>query len=104
MTVGLIALLIGLIVVVITFIAASFVDQRSAQARLIKERLASERKAPERAPEEELALLRDEQLSDIPALDSILRRSERVTDLQKVLTQGGLEVRAGNFLGISALA
>jgi tight adherence protein B len=103
MTVGLIALLIGLIVVVITFIAASFVDQRSAQARLIKERLASERKAPERAPEEELALLRDEQLSDIPALDSILRRSERVSAIQKTLAQAGMDLRAGNFLGICGL-
>ena len=82
----------------------SLLDQRNAQARLIKERLANEHKAPERAPEEELALLRDEQLSKIPALDTLLRRSTRVTDIQKMLAQGGMSMRAGNFLGFSALA
>jgi tight adherence protein B len=82
----------------------SLLDQRSARARLIKERLANERKAPELAAEEELALLRDEQLSQIPALDTMLRRSARVVEIQKMLAQGGLPMRAGNFLGYSALA
>ncbi len=66
---------------------------------MIKERLANERKAPERAPEEELALLRDEQLSEIPAFDTLLRRSARVTEMQKMLAQAGMQMRAGNFLG-----
>ena len=80
-------------------------DQRSSQARLIKERLAMERKAPELAAEEELALLRDEQLSGIPALDTLLRRSARVSDLQKMLSQAGMDnLRAGNFLGLSLFA
>jgi tight adherence protein B len=81
----------------------SIFDQRSARARLIKERLANERKAPERAPEDELALLRDEQLSEIPALDTLLRRSSRISDLHKMLSQAGMDLRAGNFLGFSAL-
>ncbi len=80
------------------------IDRRNARARTIKERLAAEKKAPERAAEEELALLRDEQLSEIPALDSLLRRSARVSDLQKLLAQANLPMRAGNFLAISALA
>jgi tight adherence protein B len=80
------------------------VNQRSAQARLIKERLANERKAPERSPEEELALVRDQQLSEIPAFDTILRRSARVSELQDMLAQGGIDLRAGNFLAISALS
>jgi tight adherence protein B len=37
-------------------------------------------------------------LSEIPALDSILRRSGRVSQLQKLLSQGDIDVRAGNFL------
>jgi len=101
---ALMAIVVFFVVAVAAFYIGTLVDRRNAQARLIKERLANERKAPERAPEEELALLRDEQLSDIPAIDNLLRRSERVTDLQKLLTQGGLEMRAGNFLGVSALA
>jgi len=87
-----------------TFAFGSLIDKRNAQARLIKERLANEKKAPERAAEEELALLRDEQLSEIPVIDTLLRRSARVTDLQKMLLQAGMEMRAGNFLGISALS
>ncbi len=100
----LISLFVFLMVALAVFAAVSVLDQRSARARLIKERLANERKAPERAPEEELALLRDEQLSQIPALDTLLRRSARVTDIQKMLAQGGMSMRAGNFLGFSALA
>ncbi|HEX4784107.1 MAG TPA: type II secretion system F family protein [Candidatus Sulfotelmatobacter sp.] len=104
MPAALMAVLVFLLVALAVFAAVSLLDQRSAQARLIKERLANERKAPERAAEEEIALLRDEQLSRIPAIDTLLRRSSRVTDIQKMLTQGGLSMRAGNFLGFSALA
>jgi len=100
----LLALMVFIVVFGFAFGVMWLVNQRSAQARLIKERLASERKGPERAPEDELALLRDEQLSEIPAIDMLLRRSSRVSELQKMLAQGGLEMRAGNFLGVSALA
>ena len=104
MPAALIAILVFILVALAAFAAVSLLDQRSARARLIKERLANERKAPELAGEEELALLRDEQLSQIPALDTVLRRSARVIEIQKMLTQGGLSMRAGNFLGFSALA
>jgi Flp pilus assembly protein TadB len=104
MPAALIALLVFVVVALAVFAAVSLLDQRSARARLIKERLANERKAPERAAEEELALLRDEQLSQIPALDTLLRRSTRVTDIQKMLAQGGMSMRVGNFFGLSALA
>ncbi|HSY90474.1 MAG TPA: type II secretion system F family protein [Candidatus Binatus sp.] len=101
---ALIALVVFVVVAAAAFGLFSIFDQRNAQARLIKERLANERKAPELAPDEELALLRDEQLSEIPALDTLLRRSARVTDIQKMLAQAGMSLRAGNFLGFSALA
>ena len=104
MPAALIAFLVFVLVALAVFAAISLYDQRSAQARLIKERLAEERKGPERAPEEELALVRDEQLSQIPALDTLLRRSARVTAIQKMLEQAGITMRAGNFLGICALA
>lgn len=104
MSAALMAVLVFLLVALAVFAAVSLLDQRSARARLIKERLANERKAPEGAPEEDIALLRDEQLSQIPAIDTLLRRSSRVTEIQKMLTQGGLSLRAGNFLGLSALA
>ena len=103
MAAKLMALLVLVIVAVTTFAVAWLFDRRNSRARIIKDRLAAERKAPERAPEEELALLRDEQLSQIPALDTFLRRSTRVSDLQKMLAQADVSLRVTNFLGISAL-
>ncbi len=104
MTALLMAFLVFAVVAAAGFALGSLVDQRSAKARLLKERLAGERKAPERDPEEELALLRDEQLSRIPALDNLLRRSARVSAIQKMLAQAGMTVRAGNFLALCAAA
>src|ERR1700676_393559 len=94
----LVSLLVFVVVALAIFVGASLIDQRRAQARLIKDRLATVQKAPERDPNEELALLRDEQLSKIPALDTLLRRSERVSAMQESLLQAGMKLRAGNFL------
>jgi tight adherence protein B len=88
------------------FFGASFIDQRNAQARLIRDRLANAQNAA-RQPNEELALVRDEMLSRIPALDNLLRRSERVSNLQDFLEQANLRIKAGNILllcGLSAIA
>src|SRR5580658_1229196 len=94
----LVAFLVFIVVALAMFVVLSLFDQRRAQARLIKDRLATVQKAPEREPDEELALLRDEQLSEIPALDSLLRRSARVSAMQDSLLQAGMKLRAGNFL------
>ncbi|HXO30779.1 MAG TPA: type II secretion system F family protein [Candidatus Acidoferrales bacterium] len=94
----LIAVLVFVTVALVVFVAGSLVDQRNARARLIKDRLATVQKTPEREPDEELALLRDEQLSKIPAFDTLLRRSERVSAIQDALLQAGMKFRAGNFL------
>lgn len=94
----LIALLVFVVVALFTFVGASLFDQRSAQARLIKDRLATVQKSPERDPDEELALVRDEQLSKIPALDTLFRRSARVSAMQDALLQAGMKYRAGNFI------
>jgi tight adherence protein B len=94
----LIALLVFVVVALATFAVASLLDERRAQARLIRDRLAAVQKAPERDPDQELALVRDEQLSKIPALDTLLRRSARVSAMQDSLLQAGMKLRAGNFL------
>jgi len=77
------------------FAAGMLLDQRRARARLIRERLAPDQNQPGR---ETLALLRDEMFSRIPAFDTLLRRSERVSRLQILLDQAGLSMRAGNLL------
>jgi tight adherence protein B len=99
----LIAVLVFIVVALAAFVAGSLVDERNARARLIKDRLATVDKAPERDPNEELALVRDEQLSKIPALDTLLRRSARVSAIQEALTQAGMKFRAGNFLLLCVL-
>ena len=104
MAAKLIALAVLFLVALATFFLFWLLDRRNSRARILKERLAAERQAPERTGEEELALLRDEQLSEIPALDTLLRRSSRVSELQKMLSQADMSMRAGNFLGLSAVA
>ncbi|MGH7462102.1 MAG: type II secretion system F family protein, partial [Longimicrobiales bacterium] len=88
---------------VVVFSLASGLDERTARARMLRDRLASLDRAQERQPSEELALLRDELLSEIPALDQMLRRSVRVQNLQHFLHQGDMQIRAGKFLTISAV-
>ncbi len=94
----LIAIIIFVAVALAAFAVGSLLDERSARARLIRERLSNVDKALEPSTGEELALLRDEMLSRIPAFDSLLRRSVKVSNLQTMLEQGGLGIRAGNIL------
>ena len=103
---ALLALLIFVVVAAAVFFIGSLLDQRNARARLLRDRLASVQKPVEREPSEELALLRDEMLSEIPAFDTLLRRSAAISNLQTMLEQADLDMRAGNILllcGVSAV-
>jgi tight adherence protein B len=93
----LIALVVFLLVALLVFAIGSFLDQRNAQARMLRDRLATVQQAEQQSTDE-LALLRDEMMSKIPALDSLLRRSERMANFQIFLEQADLKVRAGNIL------
>jgi tight adherence protein B len=92
-----IALLVFAVVAVAVFVGMSLLDERNARARVLRDRLSNVQKTTEQTTPD-LALLRDEVLSRIPAFDTFLRRSERVSLLQKMLAQGSVDVRAGNFL------
>ena len=98
-----IALLVFLVVSLGAFAVLSLLDQRKSQARVLRDRLSTTQKPAESVPAD-VALLRDEMMSRIPAFDTLLRRSERVTVLQKMLSQGEVNVRAGNFLIFCLLA
>jgi tight adherence protein B len=100
----LIAIAVFVVVSLTVFTIGSLLDQRSARARLLRDRLASVQKAAERQPSEELALVRDEMLSEIPALDSLLRRSGRIANLQTLLSQADLRIRAGTILMLCVLS
>src|SRR6266850_4560084 len=97
-----IALLVFVVVTLGSFAVLSLLDQRKSQARVLRDRLSATQK-PDEAPVD-IALLRDQMLSRIPAFDTWLRRSERVTVLQEMLSQGDVNVRAGNFLIVCLLA
>jgi Flp pilus assembly protein TadB len=98
----LVAGLVFVIVTVVVFAASSLFDQRKAQSRVLRDRLSTVQNIEQAAPD--AALLRDEVLSKIPAFDSYLRRSERISNLQKTLAQGNVDVRAGNFLMLCAVS
>src|SRR6266436_9179684 len=96
-----IALLVFLVVTLGAFAVLSLLDQRKSQARVLRDRLSATQK-PDEAPVD-IALLRDEMFSRIPAFDTLLRRSERVSRLQVLLDQAGLSIRAGNLLIVCLL-
>lgn len=99
-----IAIIVFAAVAAAAFAIFSLVDERNSRARLMRERLSTVEKAAQTQPGKDLALLRDEMLSKIPAFDTLLRRSERVSDLQSMLVQGDLNLRAGNLLMICAVS
>src|SRR5215469_18975545 len=96
-----IALLVFIVITVGVFAVGMALDQRSARARLLRERLEAVEKPAQRQPDDKLALLRDQLLSNIPAIDQLLRRSARISSLQKLLSQAKIKARAGNFLVLS---
>ena len=99
----LIAMVVFVVVTLAVFSAMSLLDDRQARARVLRDRLTAAQK-PAEQPTPAVALLRDEVLSRIPAFDTWLRRSERVSLLQKMLAQGNVDVRAGNFLLLCAVS
>ena len=99
-----IAILVFLAVVTALWFVFSAMETRNARARVLRERLATLDHAAQRGPSEELALLRDELLSDIPAVNKLLARSPKITQLQNLLSQADMKMRAGKFLLISVVA
>ena len=100
----LIALAVFVVVALAVFVIASLMDERSSKARLLRERLSTVQKTPERDAGQELALLRDEVMSKIPALDNLLRRSPQIAGLQTLLEQADVKSRAGNVILLCVLS
>jgi len=94
----LITIAIFLAVALGIFALISSFDKGGSQSRVLRQRLEAVANAAERKPSEELTLLRDELLSEIPALNRLLARSSRIPKVQKLLSQAEVKVRAGKFL------
>jgi tight adherence protein B len=88
--------------------AAAFVffalETRNARARVLRDRLATLDNAAHRNPSEDLALLREELLSDIPAVNKLLTRYPKIVRLRRLLSQADMKIQAGTFLLISVTA
>ncbi len=93
-----------LLIAIGVFLIGWVLDQNRAGGRIIRERLNAVIQAEARGSSEELALLRDELLSEIPALNKLLARSRRISRLQRYLSQADIKVRAGKFLLICLCA
>jgi tight adherence protein B len=101
----LIAIAVFVVVALAVFVIASLMDERSSKARLLRERLSTVQKSgTEREPIQELALLRDEVMSRIPAFDNLLRNSPQIAGLQTFLEQADVKSRAGNVLLLCLLS
>lgn len=96
-----IAILVFLAVVGVVVFVFSALETRNARARILRDRLATLDNAAQRNPSEDLALLREELLSDIPAVNKLLTRYPRIVSLQSLLSQADMKIRAGTFLLIS---
>jgi tight adherence protein B len=90
--------LIFLIVAAAGFLFLIWLDGRHSQARMLRERIEAIEQAEARQPSEELAVLRDELLSGIPAFNQFLSRSRHLSRLQPWLNRADVKIRAGKFL------
>ncbi|MGI9101643.1 MAG: type II secretion system F family protein [Terriglobales bacterium] len=80
------------------FALFSGLDRRNQQARNLRERLFALDRAMQRHESEELALLRNELVSSVPALNNLLLNSPAIARLQTRLSQAAMGIRAGKFL------
>ena len=82
--------MVFLLTAVAAFVIMLAFDRRSERARVLRDRLTVLNRAAERSPTEEVAILRDELLSEIPALDKMLRQFSWSGRLQTLLVQAEL--------------
>jgi tight adherence protein B len=98
---GLMAVIFACCAIAILAFGAAL-DSSAGRAQLLRRRLESIDAAASRGKSEEVELLRDELVSDIPALNKVLSHWSRTSQLQRFLNQADLKIRAGKFLLVTA--
>ncbi len=93
-----IILAIFLVLALGLFAFISGLDQRTQQGRTIRERLATLDSQVAQEGGSSPELLRDELLSSVPALDSLLQRATIMRRLQRFLAQADVKMRPGKVL------
>lgn len=97
-------LLAFLVLAIGIFAFLSGFELRRSEGREIRERLLAADAAARREGGEQAALLRDEMLSSIPALNRLLAQSNWIHRLQKYISQAGMEIRAGKLVLICTIS
>jgi tight adherence protein B len=97
-------IILFVVMAIAIFAFASAFTGGDERARMLRDRLTTLERAAQRNPSEEIAVLRDELLSDIPAFNRMLTAWPRATAIQRVLTQADIKIRAGKFILICAAA
>jgi len=87
-----VVILVFVVLALWALVAFSLLQQRQARAELLRGLSAGQGETAECKTTKDLLL------SQISALDAPLRRSERVSPLQKLLAQADLQIRPRNFL------
>ncbi len=107
MTAALLAILTFIIVTVV-LLAITLLADRNPQNDIVRTRLEAVQRAERRdGASAELQLVRDELLSDVPALNKILMRWSSVEIFRKYLYQAGVKAKPGKIIlisGVSVLA
>ena len=101
----------AVLVAVLTFLVVTALllgillfTRRDAGEEIVRRRLDAVRKVERReGSSPELKLIRDDLLSDIPTLHSLLVRSSRMLRFREFLAQGGLKARPAKVILISAV-
>jgi len=97
-------IILFVVMAIAIFAFASAFTGGDERARMLRDRLTTLERAAQRNPSEEIAVLRDELLSDIPAFNRMLTAWPRATAIQRILTQADIKIRAGKFILICAAA
>jgi tight adherence protein B len=96
--VALITIATFVVVLCIVLLVGNAMAQRNASANLYRERLQAINQAAARGSSPELDLLRNEVLSEIPALQRFLAGSVYGQSLQQRLSQAQMKIRPGFFI------
>jgi len=99
---GLLIVLIFVVVAALVFGLGMSWDRRDHRIEQLKERLELIQRAEKRQPRPSLALIRDDLMSEIPALNRWLDQMGRGTALRNWLRQAGMGMRPGKFVLLSA--
>ena len=96
-------ILLFVVVVVLSFSAVLYITRPSSQEKQLQQRLDDISVSAARAPEDEPALLKTVTYSDIPLLDTLLKRFSVTRNLKTLIAQADSQWTVGRLVATTAL-